>query len=55
LYFAKLDDQLLSNCKVGSAIVAANIADKFCDNDCQKKVRPQGAKTIKRDCQKKGK
>jgi hypothetical protein len=33
----------------GCAIVAAYIADKFCDNDCQNEERPPGAKTIKRE------
>jgi hypothetical protein len=33
----------------GSAIVAAYIADKFCDDNCQNEGRPPGAKTIKRE------
>jgi hypothetical protein len=33
----------------GSAIVAAYIADQFCDDDCQYEGRLPAAKTIKRE------
>ena len=34
---------------LGSAIVAAYIANEFCDDDCQNEGRPPAAKTIKRE------